>query len=119
LKQRVRTTQHVGDTRPDNLTAEQRENLVGAPAGALPGPRTLASPTTPTRKGEAYVTAETDGHVAWVPQRSNQPATVRVWIEGQRVRKDMHDALSRFVSPTPGEARVLSNEEYTQVAPFL
>jgi hypothetical protein len=42
------------------------------------------------------VTAETDGHVAWVPKRAKQPTTVRV-----------------------GEARVLSDDEYTQVAPYL
>lgn len=119
LKNRMRTTQHVGDTRPDELTDEQRHNLVGAPAGSLPGPRTLSTPTAPTRKGEAYVTAETDGHVAWIPKYTKQPATVRVWVEGQRVRKDMHDALSGLVAPTAADARVLEGDEYAKAAPFL
>lgn len=119
LKAKLRTTQHIADTRPDDLTEEQQLNLVGAPRGAVPGPRTLSSPTMPTRRGEEYVTAETDGHIAFVPKNTRQPATTRVWVEGQRVRKDMFDALSAVVSPTPGEAPVLSSEQYAQLAPYL
>lgn len=119
LKAKLRTTQHVGDTRPDELTDEQRENLLGAPAGSLPGPRTLATPTAPTRKGEEYVTADTDGYVAFLPDRVKQPATVRVWVAGQRVRKDMHDALAGVVTATAADAPVLTGDEYTQVATFL
>lgn len=119
LKAKLRTTQHVGDTRPDELTTEQRENLLGAPAGSLPGPRTLATPTAPTRKGEEYVTADTDGYVAFLPDRVKQPATVRVWVAGQRVRKDMHDALSGVVTASAADAPVLTGDEYTQVANFL
>lgn len=119
LKRKIRTTQHVTDVRPDELTDEQRLNLVGAPASALPGPRTLPSPSSPTRAGEEYVHAETEGHIAFVPKRQKQSSTVRVWIAGQHVRKDTYEALSGFVAATPSEARVLSDEEYAQVAPHL
>lgn len=119
LKQRVRTTQHIGDTRPDELSDEQRLNLLGAPAGAVGGPRTLATATSPTRKGEEYVTAEADGYVAWVPKYSKQPATIRLWIEGQRIRKDMYDALSGVATANAQDAPVLTGDEYAQVAPYL
>lgn len=115
----MRTTQHLVATRPDDLTDEQRMNLVGAPAGALPGPRTLSSPTSPTRAGEAYVTAESDGHVAWIARHTTQPSTIRVWIKGQRVRKDMHDALSSLAAPAAKDAPVLTAEQYAQLAPYL
>lgn len=119
LKKKIRTTQHIENAREDTLTDEQRLNLVGAPASALPGPRTLPSPGSPTRANEEYVHAETEGHIAFVPKRQRQSSTVRVWIAGQHVRKDVYDALSGFVAATPAEARVLSDEEYAQVAPHL
>lgn len=119
LKNRMRTTQHITDPKPDGLTDEQRLNLVGAPAGSLPGPRTLPSPSSPIRTGEEYVHAPTEGHIAFVPRRQNQSSTVRVWIAGQHVRKDTFEALSGFVAATPAEARVLTAEEYAQVAPHL
>ncbi len=119
LKKQIRTTQHVETAREDTLTDEQRLNLVGAPAGALPGPRTLSTPTAPVRRGEEYVTAESDGYVATVPDRAKQPATVRVWIEGQRVRKDMHDTLSGIVATDAKDAPILTGDDYAKVAPYL
>lgn len=119
LKKKIRTTQHIENPRPDELTDEQRLNLVGAPAGSLPGPRTLASGTSPTRTADEYVLAEGEGHIAFVPKNLKQPATVRVWVEGQKVRKDMLEALSGFAAPTALKARVLSADEYAQVAPYL
>lgn len=119
LKAKIRTTQHVENSRPDDLTDEQRLNLVGAPASALPGPRTLATHTAPVRKGEEYVTVESDGYVATIPDRAKQPATVRVWIEGQRVRKDMHEALSGIVATDAKDAPILTGDDYARVAPYL
>lgn len=119
LKKKIRTTQHIGDTRPDELTDQQRANLAGPPIGAVGGPRTLASMTSPTRVGEEYVHAPSEGHIAFVPERLKQSSTKRVWVQGQHVRKDVFDAMSPFVAPTPAEARVLSDEEYAQVAPYL
>lgn len=119
LKAKLRTTQHIGDVRADELTDEQRMNLVGAPSSTVGGPRTLSSPSIPTRRGEEYVTAENDGYVAFLPDRIKQPTTVKVWVKDQRVRKDMFDALSGLVTQTAAEAKVLDGDEYTRVAPFL
>lgn len=119
MNMRVTQPTHPGG----ELTEDQRVSQLGISSHSVGGSRTLLGGTPEPRVGvgvgPGYDIAETDAYVAWVPKNAKQPTCVRAWSRGQRVRKDVLEALSPHVGETAQDAPVLDDDQYRELAAYL